>query len=160
VAGCLLGSERDCRVADDVEEGRITARRPRRSVLEQPFSPVRSTRRTVSSVALLIFLNGARISTAARETGYWNRGIGRLRRQNGPIWPRSPAVCSKRAAREIGHRLQEGVNPRRLPARSWLSLTDTERAVAHLAAQGLSSRVVADRMPLPQPTVRSHLRRV
>jgi signal transduction histidine kinase len=67
---------------------------------------------------------------------------------------------AKRAAREIGHRLREGVNPRRLPARSWLSLTDTERAVAHLAAQGLSSRVVADRMGLSQPTVRSHLRRV
>ncbi len=67
---------------------------------------------------------------------------------------------AKRAAREIGHRLREGMNPRRLPARSWLSLTGTERAVAHLAAQGLSGRVVADRMRLPQPTVRSHLRRV
>jgi glucose-6-phosphate-specific signal transduction histidine kinase len=32
--------------------------------------------------------------------------------------------------------------------------------VAHLTAQGFSSRVVADRMRLPQPTVRSHLRRV
>jgi signal transduction histidine kinase len=67
---------------------------------------------------------------------------------------------AKRAAREIGHRLREGVDPRRLPARSWLSLTETERAVAHLAGQGLSSRVVADRMRLSQPTVRSHLRRV
>jgi len=67
---------------------------------------------------------------------------------------------AKRAAREIGHRLREGVNLHRLPARSWLSLTDTERTVAHLAAQGLSSRVVADCMGLPQPTVRSHLRRV
>jgi signal transduction histidine kinase len=67
---------------------------------------------------------------------------------------------AKRAAREIGHRLREGVNPRRLPARGWLNLTDTERAVAHLAAQGLSSRVVADRLGLSQPTVRSHLRRV
>ena len=67
---------------------------------------------------------------------------------------------AKRAAREIGHRLREGVNVRRLPARSWLSLTGTERTVAHLAAQGLSSRVVAECMRLPQPTVRSHLRRV
>jgi signal transduction histidine kinase len=67
---------------------------------------------------------------------------------------------AKRAAREIGHRLREGAGPRRLPARSWLSLTDTERAVAHLAAQGLSSRVGADRMRLPQPTVHAHLRRV
>jgi len=67
---------------------------------------------------------------------------------------------AKRAAREIGHRLREGVNPRRLPAGGWLSLTDAERAVAHLAAQGLSSRVVAARMGLSQPMVRSHLRRV
>jgi signal transduction histidine kinase len=67
---------------------------------------------------------------------------------------------AKRAAREIGHRLRDGADPRRVPARSWLSLTDTERVAAHLAAQGLSSRVVAERMRLPQPTVRSHLRRV
>jgi signal transduction histidine kinase len=67
---------------------------------------------------------------------------------------------AQRAAREIGHRLREGTGPRRLPAGSWLSLTDTERAVAHLAAQGLSSWVIADRMRLPQPVVRSHLRRV
>jgi transcriptional regulator of acetoin/glycerol metabolism len=66
---------------------------------------------------------------------------------------------AKRAAREIGHRLREGADRRRLTARSWLSLTDTERAVAHLAAQGLSSRMVADRMRLPLPAVRSHLRR-
>jgi transcriptional regulator of acetoin/glycerol metabolism len=67
---------------------------------------------------------------------------------------------AKRAARDIGRRFGQGVNPRHTPARSWLSLTDTERTVAHLAAQGLSSRVVADRMRLPQSTIRSHLRRV
>jgi sigma-54 dependent transcriptional regulator, acetoin dehydrogenase operon transcriptional activator AcoR len=66
---------------------------------------------------------------------------------------------AKRAARDIGHRFGQGVNPRRLPG-GWPSLTDTERMLAHLAAQGLSSRVVADRMGLPQTTVRSHLRRV
>jgi hypothetical protein len=38
----------------------------------------------------------------------------------------------------IGHRFRQGADPHRLPARSWLSLTDTERTVAHLAAQGLS----------------------
>jgi signal transduction histidine kinase len=67
---------------------------------------------------------------------------------------------ARRAAAGIGDRLREGVSPRRLPARSWLSLTSTERAVAHLAAEGLSSPVVADRLRLPQPAVRSHLRRV
>src|SRR5580693_2385649 len=67
---------------------------------------------------------------------------------------------AKRAAREIGHRFREGTDPHRLPARGWLSLTDTERVVAHLAAEGLNSRVVADRMGLSRPAVRSHLRRV
>src|SRR5450755_4910791 len=67
---------------------------------------------------------------------------------------------AKRTAREIGQRLREGTNPRRPHPGGWLSLTDTERAVAHLAAQGLASRVVADRMLLPEQTVRSHLRHV
>ena len=67
---------------------------------------------------------------------------------------------AKRAAREIGHRFRESADPGRLPVRGWLSLTDTERAVAHLAAQGLSSRGVADRLGLPRPAVRSHLRGV
>jgi hypothetical protein len=62
---------------------------------------------------------------------------------------------AKRAAREIGHRLREGAGPRRLPARSWLSLTDTERAVAHLAAQGLSSPLI----PAGRPGSRLRRRR-
>jgi signal transduction histidine kinase len=67
---------------------------------------------------------------------------------------------AKRAAWEIGHRFREGTSPRRLHGRGWSSLTDTERAVAHLAAQGLPSRVVADRLLLSQHTVRAHLRHV
>jgi signal transduction histidine kinase len=67
---------------------------------------------------------------------------------------------AKRTAQGIGDRLREASGPRRLPAGGWLSLTDTERAVAHLVVQGLSSRGVADRMWLPQSAVRSHLRRV
>lgn len=67
---------------------------------------------------------------------------------------------AKRAAREIGHRLRQGADPFQLPVRGWLSLTDTEREVAHLAAQGLSGPGVADRLRLPSAAVRSHLRRV
>ena len=67
---------------------------------------------------------------------------------------------AKRAAWEIGRRLREGTNPRGTHPGGWASLTDTERAVAYLAAQGLAGRVVADRMLLSQQTVRSHLRRV
>jgi signal transduction histidine kinase len=67
---------------------------------------------------------------------------------------------AKRTAREIGRRLRERADPRPLPVSGWLSLTDTERVVANLAAQGLSSQVVAERMRLPRPLVRSHVRRV
>jgi sigma-54 dependent transcriptional regulator, acetoin dehydrogenase operon transcriptional activator AcoR len=61
---------------------------------------------------------------------------------------------AKRAAREIGHRFLESADPGLLPVRSWLSLTDTEREVANLAAQGLSSQAVADRIRLPRPMIR------
>jgi signal transduction histidine kinase len=67
---------------------------------------------------------------------------------------------AKRTAREIGQRFREGTDQRALPYRAWLNLTDTERAVAHLAAQGLNSRVVADRLELPRTAARSHLRQV
>ena len=67
---------------------------------------------------------------------------------------------AKRAAWDIGHRLVESTKPRTPRPGGWPSLTDTERAVAYLAAQGLASRVVADRMLLSQQTVRSHLRHV
>jgi DNA-binding CsgD family transcriptional regulator len=67
---------------------------------------------------------------------------------------------AKRTAREIGQRFREGTNPRSPQPSGWLNLTDTERTVAHLATQGLTSRSVTDRMLLSQPTVRSHLRHV
>ena len=68
---------------------------------------------------------------------------------------------AKRAAWDIGHRLREGVKPPPSPhPGGWSSLTDTERAAAYLAAQGLTSRVMADRLRLSQQTVRSHLRHV
>ena len=68
---------------------------------------------------------------------------------------------AKRAAWDIGHRLREGAKPPPSPhPGGWSSLTDTERAAAYLAAQGLTSRVMADRMRLSQQTVRAHLRHV
>jgi hypothetical protein len=63
---------------------------------------------------------------------------------------------AKRTAREIGQRLREGTNPGSPQPGGWLNLTDTERIVAHLAAQGLTSRAVADRMLPSQQTVRLH----
>jgi signal transduction histidine kinase len=67
---------------------------------------------------------------------------------------------AKRAAREVSRGIWEGTSRRGTRARGWLSLTDTERTVAHLAAQGLTTRVMADRMLLPEHAVRSHVRHV
>ena len=55
---------------------------------------------------------------------------------------------------------RESADPGLLPARDWLSLTDTEREVANLAAQGLSSQAAAERMRLPRSAVPAHLRQV
>jgi signal transduction histidine kinase len=67
---------------------------------------------------------------------------------------------AKRAAREIGRRVREGTRQRGLRVQGWLSLSDTERTVAHLAVQGLTTRGMADRMLLPEHAVRSHVRHV
>jgi DNA-binding CsgD family transcriptional regulator len=42
----------------------------------------------------------------------------------------------------------------------WASLTETERAVASLVAEGLSNQQVADRMFLSRHTVDFHLRHI
>ena len=49
---------------------------------------------------------------------------------------------------------------RRRPATGWASLTDTERAVVTLAAQGLTNREIADRLFVSHRTVGSHLANV
>ncbi|MBY8885231.1 LuxR family transcriptional regulator [Streptomyces sp. PTM05] len=46
------------------------------------------------------------------------------------------------------------------PAAGWASLTDTERAVADLVAQGLTNRETAERMFLSPYTVNFHLRQI
>ncbi|MFC5175171.1 helix-turn-helix transcriptional regulator [Nocardioides taihuensis] len=50
--------------------------------------------------------------------------------------------------------------PRRRPAAGWESLTDTERAVALLVADGLTNGAVARRMYISPHTVNTHLRHV
>ena len=51
-------------------------------------------------------------------------------------------------------------SPSDRPAFGWASLTDTERRIVDLVAQGLSNRQVAARMFLSSHTVAFHLRRV
>ena len=64
--------------------------------------------------------------------------------------------CSLRAA---GTRVRHWTYGNR-PAFGWASLTDTERRVADLVAQGLSNRQVANRIFLSTHTVAFHLRHV
>ena len=64
--------------------------------------------------------------------------------------------CSLRAA---GTRLRHWTCADR-PAFGWDSLTDTERRVADLVAQGLSNRQVANRVFLSTHTVAFHLRHI
>jgi DNA-binding CsgD family transcriptional regulator len=64
--------------------------------------------------------------------------------------------CSLRAA---GTRLRHWTYADR-PAFGWDSLTDTERRIADLVAQGLSNRQVANRIFLSTHTVAFHLRHV
>jgi DNA-binding CsgD family transcriptional regulator len=49
---------------------------------------------------------------------------------------------------------------RQRPANGWDSLTPTERQVAALAAQGLTSRQIGDRLYISTFTVGSHLRHI
>lgn len=61
--------------------------------------------------------------------------------------------------RTVGTRLCHWTHADR-PAFGWGSLTDTERAIADLVAQGLSNRQVASRVFLSTHTVAFHLRHV
>jgi DNA-binding CsgD family transcriptional regulator len=61
--------------------------------------------------------------------------------------------------RAAGTRLRHWAHADR-PAFGWDSLTDTERRVADLVAQGLSNRQVADRVYLSTHTIAFHLRHI
>jgi DNA-binding CsgD family transcriptional regulator len=61
--------------------------------------------------------------------------------------------------RAVGVRRQHWTRVAR-PASGWESLTDTERRIADLVAQGLSNRQVASQVFLSPHTVASHLRHV
>ncbi|MBB6474844.1 DNA-binding CsgD family transcriptional regulator/tetratricopeptide (TPR) repeat protein [Sphaerisporangium rubeum] len=61
--------------------------------------------------------------------------------------------------RALGVRRRHWAQPQR-PPYGWDSLTDTERAVAGLIAQGMTNRQAAERMFLSPHTVSTHLRRM
>ncbi len=69
------------------------------------------------------------------------------------------AVRVRAALRDLG--MRTGVKgARRRPATGWASLTDTERAVARLVADGLTNREVGTRLFISPNTVNTHLRHV
>ena len=56
--------------------------------------------------------------------------------------------------------LDVGSDPRRRPLLGLGSLTDTERSVANLVAEGLTNRQIADRVFISRYTVDFHLRSI
>jgi DNA-binding CsgD family transcriptional regulator len=70
----------------------------------------------------------------------------------------TPWAARVRAAlRHLG--VRQGIRgPRRRPATGWESLTETERVVAQLVAEGLTNREVSGRLYISPNTVNTHLR--
>ena len=64
----------------------------------------------------------------------------------------------RRRLRQLGIRRRHWATPADRPDTGWLSLTDTERAVAGLVAEGLNNGQVAARMYISTHTVAHHLR--
>jgi DNA-binding CsgD family transcriptional regulator len=62
--------------------------------------------------------------------------------------------------RDLGVRRRDRSQVSRRPSCGWASLTETEQKVAHLVAQWLTNREVADRLFLSPHTVDSHLRQI
>jgi DNA-binding CsgD family transcriptional regulator len=69
------------------------------------------------------------------------------------------AARVRRRLRRLGVRRRHWSHTDR-PVSGWASLTDTERAVAELVAQGLTNRQVADQLFMSAHTVAFHLRHV
>jgi DNA-binding CsgD family transcriptional regulator len=69
------------------------------------------------------------------------------------------AARVRRRLRRLGVRRRHWTRADR-PVSGWASLTDTERAVSELVAQGLTNRQVADQLFMSTHTVAFHLRHV
>jgi DNA-binding CsgD family transcriptional regulator len=74
----------------------------------------------------------------------------------GALWD---AARIRARLRRLGVRRRHWGHSER-PVSGWASLTDTERSVAELVAQGLTNPQVADRMFISPHTVKFHLRQV
>jgi DNA-binding NarL/FixJ family response regulator len=70
------------------------------------------------------------------------------------------AARVRRRLRGLGVRRRHWTQPANRPVTGWESLTDTERSVSELVAQGLTNRQIAARMYLSASTVAFHLRQI
>jgi DNA-binding CsgD family transcriptional regulator len=96
------------------------------------------------------------------EQGHQDDAVARLRQAHDLYGQLGAADCMARVRsrlRAVGTRLCHWSHADR-PAYGWDSLTDTERHIADLVAQGLSNRRVASRVFLSTHTVAFHLRHV
>jgi DNA-binding CsgD family transcriptional regulator len=96
------------------------------------------------------------------ERGNQVAAVARLRQAHGlyeELGADAGAARVRARLRAGGTRLRHW-SPSDRPALGWASLTDTERRIVDLVAQGLSNRQVAARMFLSSHTVAFHLRHV
>lgn len=70
------------------------------------------------------------------------------------------AARVRRRLRKLGVRRRHWTQPARRPVTGWDSLTETERAVSGLVAQGLNNAQIASQMYVSVHTVASHLRQI
>jgi DNA-binding CsgD family transcriptional regulator len=70
------------------------------------------------------------------------------------------AARVRRRLRALGVRRRHWTQAANRPVTGWESLTDTERSVSELVAQGLTNRQIAARMYLSASTVAFHLRQI
>jgi len=96
----------------------------------------------------------ARQGERAQAISHLNEAIGGYRQ----IGAGRDQARVRRRLRRLGIRRRHWNTPPDRPVTGWQSLTDTERAVAGLVAQGLSNNQVAARMYLSTHTVAHHLR--
>lgn len=100
----------------------------------------------------------AALTTAGRGAEavlLWCEALDQYERVSAFAW----AAAARAALRGLG--VRQGVRgPRRRPTTGWASLTDTERAVALLVAEGLTNREVGRRLFVSPHTVNTHLRHI
>jgi DNA-binding CsgD family transcriptional regulator len=120
----------------------------------------RAARRYAAAAARAWALEDAGIAWAAR--GNQGDAVARLRQAHALFEQLGAAASTARVRsrlRAAGIRTRHWTQPAR-PAFGWDSLTDTERQIVDLVAQGLSNREAASQMFLSAHTVSFHLRSI